>query len=161
MMSRPILLRGGRVIDPSQDLDGRVDVLAVEGRIAGIGKKLAPPEGCDVIDVDGLVVAPGFVDLHVHLREPGDEHKETIASGARAAVAGGFTSICAMPNTRPPIDDPAAVGFVRAEGERAGFAHVYPVGAVSVDGGPSSTRSPSISRTSRTAKSWPSVPTAS
>jgi dihydroorotase len=90
------------------------------------------PDSAAVIDCSGLVVAPGLVDLHVHLREPGDEHKETIASGARAATAGGFTSICAMPNTRPPIDDPAAVGFVRAEGERAGYAHVYPVGAVSV-----------------------------
>jgi dihydroorotase len=131
-MSRPVLLRGGRVIDPSQQLDERLDMLLVDGRVAGIGQGLEAPEGCEVIDVSGLVVAPGFVDLHVHLREPGDEHKETIASGARAAVAGGFTSICAMPNTRPPIDDPAAVGFVRAEGEHAGFAHVYPVGAVSV-----------------------------
>ncbi len=85
-----------------------------------------------MVAVDGLVVAPGLVDLHVHFREPGDEHKETIRSGARAAVAGGFTSVCAMPNTDPPIDDPAAVGFLRAEGQRAGFAHVYPVGAVSV-----------------------------
>ncbi len=131
-MSRPILLRGGRLIDPSQRLDERLDLLVVGGRVAGIGRDLQPPEGTALVDVSGLVVAPGLVDLHVHLREPGDEHKETIASGARAAVAGGFTSICAMPNTRPPIDDPAAVGFVRAEGQRAGFAHVYPVGAVSV-----------------------------
>ncbi len=131
-MTRPILLRGGRLIDPSQRLDDRLDLLVVGGRVAGIGRELQPPEGAVVVEVSGLVVAPGLVDLHVHLREPGDEHKETIASGARAAVAGGFTSICAMPNTRPPIDDPAAVGFVRAEGQRAGFAHVYPVGAVSV-----------------------------
>ncbi|KPK61959.1 MAG: dihydroorotase, partial [Gemmatimonas sp. SG8_38_2] len=131
-MNRPILLRGGRVIDPSQQLDERLDLLLVDGRVAQAGLALAVPDIAQVLDVAGMVVAPGFVDLHVHLREPGDEHKETIASGARAAVAGGFTSICAMPNTRPPIDDPAAVGFVRAEGERAGFAHVYPVGAVSV-----------------------------
>lgn len=131
-MSRPLLIRGGRLIDPSQRIDDRLDLLVVEGRVAGIGRELQPPEGAAVVDVAGLVVAPGLVDLHVHLREPGEEHKETIASGARAAVAGGFTSICAMPNTRPPIDDPAAVGFVRAEGRRAGFAHVYPVGAVSV-----------------------------
>ncbi|UCC73679.1 MAG: dihydroorotase [Gemmatimonadota bacterium] len=131
-MSRPILLQGGRIIDPSQKLDERLDLLLVDGRVAGIGQALEAPAGCEVLDVAGLIVAPGLVDLHVHLREPGDEHKETIASGARAAVAGGFTSVCAMPNTRPPIDDPAAVGFVRAQGEHAGFAHVYPVGAVSV-----------------------------
>jgi dihydroorotase len=132
-VSRPILLKGGRIIDPSQKLDEQLDLLLVDGRVAGIGKGLQVPEGGDEVDVAGRVVAPGLVDLHVHLREPGDEHKETIASGARAAAAGGFTSICAMPNTRPAIDDPAAVGFVRAQGERAGFAHVYPVGAVSVD----------------------------
>jgi dihydroorotase len=131
-VSGPVLLRGGRVIDPSQGLDDRADLLVVDGRVAEVGRDLTVPEDGTVVDVSGRVVAPGFVDLHVHLREPGDEHKETIASGARAAVAGGFTSICAMPNTRPPVDDPAAVGFVRAEGERAGFARVYPVGAVSV-----------------------------
>jgi dihydroorotase len=131
-MSRAVLLRGGRVVDPSQKLDEPLDLLIVGDRVAGAGRDLQVPEGGRVVDVGGLVVAPGFIDLHVHLREPGDEHKETIASGARAAAAGGFTSICAMPNTRPPIDDPAAVGFVRAEGERAGFARVYPVGAVSV-----------------------------
>ncbi len=131
-MSRPIVLRGGRVIDPSQKRDERLDLLLIDGRVAEVGRDLPTPDGGEDIDVAGLVVAPGLVDLHVHLREPGDEHKETIASGARAAVAGGFTSICAMPNTRPPIDDPAAVGFVRAEGERAGYARVYPVGAVSI-----------------------------
>jgi dihydroorotase len=131
-MSRPVLVRGGRVIDPSQKLDERLDLLLADGKIASTGRDLAVPKGGETVDVSGLVVAPGFVDLHVHLREPGDEHKETIASGARAATAGGFTSICAMPNTRPPIDDHAAVGFVRAEGERAGLARVYPVGAVSV-----------------------------
>jgi dihydroorotase len=127
-----VLLRGGRVSDPSRKLDERLDLLLADGKIAASGRDLDVPKGGETVDVSGLVVAPGFVDLHVHLREPGDEHKETIASGARAATAGGFTSICAMPNTRPPIDDHAAVGFVRAEGERAGFARVYPVGAVSV-----------------------------
>ena len=107
--------------------------MVAEGHISGPWQGLEVPEGAEVINCSGLVVAPGLVDLHVHLREPGDEHKETIASGARAATAGGYTSICAMPNTRPPIDNPAAVGFVRAEGERAGYARVYPVGAVSVN----------------------------
>lgn len=131
-MSRSILLKNGRVIDPSQRLDEHLDVLIVDGCVAGMGRHVQAPEDCIGYDVQGLVVAPGFIDLHVHLREPGDEHKETIASGAHAAVAGGFTSICAMPNTDPTIDDPAAVGFVRAEGERAGYARVYPVGAISV-----------------------------
>lgn len=131
-MSRPILLRGGRLIDPSQGLDEQLDLLIVEGRVAGHGHGLGAPEEVVIHDVRGLVLAPGLVDLHAHLREPGDEHKETIASGAHAAVAGGFTTLCAMPNTDPPIDDPAAVGFVRAEGERAGYARVHPVGAVSV-----------------------------
>jgi len=131
-VSRPVLLQGGRVIDPAQRLDAPLDVLLVDGKVAAVGANLESPESAASLDVGGLVVAPGLIDLHVHLREPGDEHKETIATGARAASAGGFTSICAMPNTRPPIDDHAAVGFVRAEGERAGHARVYPVGAVSI-----------------------------
>lgn len=130
---RPLLLRGGRVIDPSQKLDERVDVLLAEGKVARVGRNLEAPGSAEVIELaPDVVVSPGFVDLHVHLREPGGEHKETIASGARAAAAGGFTSVCAMPNTDPAIDDPAAVGFVRAEGMRAAGARVYPVGAASV-----------------------------
>ncbi len=128
----PVLLQGGRVVDPSQNMDEVADVLLVDGRVEAIGRGLGAPDGATVRDVSGLVVTPGLVDVHVHLREPGGEHKETIATGTRAAVVGGFTSICAMPNTDPPIDDPAAVGFVRAEGMRAGAARVYPVGAVSV-----------------------------
>lgn len=132
MTERAVLLRGGRVIDPSRDLDEALDVLLQDGKVAAIGSGLKAPEDADVRDVSGLVVAPGLVDVHVHLREPGGEHKETIATGAWAAAVGGFTSICAMPNTDPPIDDPAAVGFVLAQGARAGAARVYPVGAVSV-----------------------------
>ena len=129
---RPLLLRGGRVIDPSQKLDAQLDVLLADGKIAHMGQGIEPPEQVEVRDVSGLIVCPGLIDVHVHLREPGGEHKETIATGARAAVAGGFTAVCAMPNTDPPIDDPAAVGFVRAAGQRVDAARVYPMGAVSV-----------------------------
>ncbi len=128
----PLVLRGGRVIDPSAGHDARLDVLLVDGNVAAVGAALPVPEGARVLDCEGLIVCPGLIDLHVHMREPGGEHKETILTGARAAAAGGFTAVCAMPNTDPPVDDPAAVGFVRAEGLRAGFARVYPVGAVSV-----------------------------
>ncbi|MFQ5889330.1 MAG: dihydroorotase [Gemmatimonadota bacterium] len=131
-MIRPFLLRGGRVVDPSQGLDRKADLLVVDGRITAVESSLTGPEAAEIIDVSGLVVAPGFIDLHVHLREPGGEHKETILTGARAAAAGGFTTVWAMPNTDPPIDDPAAVGFVRAAGERAEGARVLPVGAASV-----------------------------
>lgn len=130
-MSAKVLLRGGRVVDPSQDLDRVVDVLLVDGSVAEVGKGLSAGEDARVLECAGLVVTPGLIDVHVHLREPGNEHKETIASGARAAAAGGFTAICAMPNTDPPIDDPATVGFVAAEGRRAGAARVYPVGCIS------------------------------
>lgn len=131
-MTRPILIRGGRVIDPASSRDGVADVLLRDGRVEAVGEGLGAPEEAEVVDASGLIVTPGLVDVHVHLREPGGEHKETIATGAAAAVAGGFTTVCAMPNTDPPVDDPAAVGFIVAEGLRAGLAHVHPVGAVSV-----------------------------
>lgn len=130
--SRPLLLRGGRIIDPSRQLDEPGDLLVVEGRIEACGGRIEAMDEAEVVDVAGLIVAPGFIDLHVHLREPGGEHKETIESGSRAAVAGGFTMVWTMPNTDPPIDDPATVGFVRAAGERAQGARVMPVGAASV-----------------------------
>jgi dihydroorotase len=118
-------------VDPSRKLDAVRDVLVLDGKVAQVGEGLAAPEGARVLECRGLVVTPGLIDVHVHLREPGGEHKETIASGARAAAAGGFTAVCAMPNTEPPIDDPATVGFVAAEGRRAGAARVYPVGCIS------------------------------
>jgi dihydroorotase len=127
-----MLIRGGRVVDPSQGIDAVLDLLLADGRVARLGESLDAPEGAEVVDAKGLVVAPGLIDVHVHLREPGGEHKETIASGARAAVAGGFTAVVAMPNTDPPVDSPAAVGFVRAQGERAGGARVYPSGCITV-----------------------------
>jgi len=126
-----ILIRGGRIVDPSQALDRQYDLVLSNGVVAEIGERLESGDH-EVIDAAGLVVSPGLVDLHVHLREPGGEHKETIATGAAAAAAGGFTSIVAMPNTDPPIDNPAAVGFVLAAGHRCGLARVYPSGAITV-----------------------------
>ncbi|MFQ5690202.1 MAG: dihydroorotase [Gemmatimonadota bacterium] len=131
-MTRPLLLAGGRLLDPSRDLDEIGDLLVQDGRIESCGGRLAGPEDAERLDVSGLVVAPGFIDLHVHLREPGGEHKETIGSGARAAAAGGFTTVWAMPNTDPPIDDPAAVGFIAAAGKRTAGARVMAIGAASL-----------------------------
>ena len=131
-MARPVLLRGGRVIDPGRGMDQTADVLIQDGRIAAVGPDLAGPDGADVREVRGLVVAPGLVDVHVHLREPGNEDEETVATGARAAVAGGFTAVCAMPNTDPVTDNQAAVGFIVRQSMRAGFARVHPIGAISV-----------------------------
>jgi dihydroorotase len=129
----PVLLKGGRVIDPSRGLDQTADVLLQEGKIAAVAPGLTPEQGgAEVRNVAGRIVAPGLVDVHVHLREPGDEDEETIASGARAAVAGGFTAVCAMPNTDPVTDNQAAVGFIVRQSLRAGLARVYPIGAVSV-----------------------------
>lgn len=131
-MSAKTLLKSGRLVDPSQGLDEVLDLLLVDGIVASIGKDISAPEDADVMDCSGFIVSPGLIDVHVHLREPGEEHKETIATGVQAAVAGGYTAVCAMPNTDPPIDDPAAVGFVVAEGRKAQAARVYPVGCISV-----------------------------
>ena len=113
-VSRSLLVKGGRIIDPGQGTDSVGDVLVLEGKVAAVkrGKGLAFPEGTPVFDATGLVVTPGFVDLHCHLREPGFEHKETIATGTRAAARGGFTTVCCMPNTEPAIDNRATVEFV-------------------------------------------------
>lgn len=130
---KPILIRGGRVIDPSRGTDGTADVFLVDGRIEAVGRNISPDEGsADVLDAAGLVVAPGLIDIHTHLREPGNEDVETVASGAMAAAAGGFTAVCAMPNTDPVTDNQAAVGFIKAQGERARKARVYPIGAISI-----------------------------
>ena len=131
-MNRPLLLQGGRVIDPSRRFDQRADLLIQDGKIAAVGNGLGPPDGAEVRDVRDRVVAPGLVDLHVHLREPGNEDVETVASGARAAAAGGFSAVCAMPNTDPVTDNQAAVGFIVRQSARAGLTRVYPIGAISV-----------------------------
>jgi len=127
-----LLIRGGRVIDPSRGTDDIVDVLLRDGRIEAVGRNIPAGPGAGVLDAAGKVVAPGLIDIHVHLREPGFEHAETIATGAMAAAAGGFTAVCAMPNTDPVTDGQATVGFVLRQANRAGKARVYPIGAVSL-----------------------------
>ncbi|MDP9206355.1 MAG: dihydroorotase [Gemmatimonadota bacterium] len=129
---KPLLLKGGKLIDPSQRLNKIGDLLIVDGQIAGVGGSITGPDDVDVISCDGLIVSPGFIDVHCHLREPGREDVETIATGARAAAAGGFTAVCAMPNTDPVTDNQAAVGFIVRQAQRAAAARVYPIGAISV-----------------------------
>ena len=131
-MTAPLLLAGGRIVDPSQGMDAVGDLLIVDGRIASVGGRITGPDGVRTIDCSGSVVAPGLIDVHVHLREPGREDVETVATGAHSAAAGGFTAVAAMPNTKPVTDNQATVGFVKRQGEAAGFARVYPYGAISV-----------------------------
>ena len=125
------LLKGGRVVDPAQGLDGTFDVEIDGDRISRIGRDL-PHEGAAIIEVPaGLVVCPGFIDMHVHLREPGQEHKETVATGTASAVAGGFTAVACMPNTSPVNDSATVTSLILAKAAAAGLARVYPIGAVS------------------------------
>jgi dihydroorotase len=127
-----ILLRGGRVLDPGGDLDRAADVLVEDGRVARIAPGQRPPSSdTRVVELHGMLVVPGLVDLHVHLREPGQEYKEDIASGTRAAVAGGFTTVCCMPNTVPPNDTRAVTELIVRRAREAGACHVRPVGAIS------------------------------
>jgi len=127
-----ILLKGGRVLDPSQQHDGVADLLLIDGKVEKLGRNLGAPDGAEIVDMSGKVVAPGLIDLHVHFREPGQEDLETVATGAMAAVAGGFTSVCAMPNTDPVTDNQAAVGFIVRQAQRAARAKVYPIGAITL-----------------------------
>ncbi len=126
-----LLIRNGRVVDPSQGLDEGMDVLIEDGEIAAIDERLEVEGEHETLDAAGLVVAPGFIDLHVHLREPGYEYKETIETGCRAAVAGGFTAVCPMPNTNPVNDNPAVTGSILSRAAEVGLARVHPVGAIS------------------------------
>ncbi|MFL5496302.1 MAG: dihydroorotase [Gemmatimonadales bacterium] len=131
-MPRPILIRGGRVIDPASGVDRSADLLLQDGKVEAIDQNLGHPNGAIVIEAAGKVVSPGLIDLHVHLREPGQEDLETVATGAMAAAAGGFSAVCAMPNTDPVTDNQAAVGFIVSQAQRAEKARVYPIGAVSL-----------------------------
>lgn len=125
-----LLIRGGRVLDPATSLDAAQDVLLVDGVIERVGRDLPAPAGVEVLEAAGRVVCPGFVDVHVHLREPGHEYKETIASGTRAAAAGGFTAVCCMANTNPVNDNGAVTDYIRAKARVEGVVRVYPIGAV-------------------------------
>jgi dihydroorotase len=124
-----LLIRNGHVLDPSSDFDGMADLLVRDGKIAGCGRDL-PAEGADAFDASGMIVAPGFIDMHVHLREPGFEHAETIESGARAAAAGGFTSICSMPNTKPVNDSPTVTSYIVETARKNAVVNVFPIGAI-------------------------------
>jgi dihydroorotase len=129
-----ILIQGGRVIDPSQDLDGTYDLLIEDGAVAKIDGRIEAagnPGSTEVIDAAGLVVAPGLIDIHVHLREPGQEYKETVRTGTLAAAAGGFTGVACMANTEPVNDSRSITEHILLEARRHGFAHVYPIGAIS------------------------------
>jgi dihydroorotase len=126
-----LLIKGGRVIDPRQNLDGVANILIENGKILSVGAHLDTPANTPTIDAMGKVVAPGLVDVHVHLREPGGEAKETIATGTRAAAAGGVTSVVSMPNTTPPMDNISDIQFVIARAEQSGQARVYPTGTIS------------------------------
>lgn len=126
-----LLIRGGRVIDPQNNTDTTADVHLVDGKVAQVGSiKPSDADGTPTIDATGLLVTPGLIDIHVHFREPGQEQKETIATGAAAAIAGGFTSVCCMPNTTPAIDDDASIDFVYERAKRANLANVFPTGCL-------------------------------
>jgi dihydroorotase len=128
---RRILIQGGRVIDPSQDLDGTLDVLIEDGAVAKIDGRIDKPENTEAIDASGLIVTPGLIDIHVHLREPGQEYKETVRTGTLAAAAGGFTGVACMANTEPVNDTRSVTEHILLEARRHGFARVHPIGAIS------------------------------
>lgn len=128
-----LLLKGARVIDPSRNLDAPMDVLVEDGKIAGCRPGIKAPPGAKVFDLAGMIVVPGLIDMHTHLREPGYEYRETVASGAAAAVAGGFTSIACMPNTRPVNDNRSVTEFILRKAAEANLANIYPIGAISMN----------------------------
>jgi len=128
-MNGSILIRGGRVIDPTQEMDEVTDLAIKDGKIAAIGRK-APRSADEVVEAGGCIVAPGLIDMHVHLREPGYEESETIETGTAAAAAGGFTAVACMPNTDPPLDNDSAIEFVLRQAARSAHTRVYPIGAL-------------------------------
>ena len=129
-MSKSILIKSGRVIDPSSDIDEITDLLIVDGKIAKVGLLDLENPPSEVYNAEGMIVTPGFIDIHCHLREPGEEYKETIETGTKSAAAGGFTTVCAMPNTNPPIDTRSIVDFVKNKALKEGVVRVLPIGCV-------------------------------
>src|SRR5579883_3201210 len=125
----PILVKNGRVIDPASQTDRVCDVLIADGKIAAVGLNLSSPKA-EVYDATGMIVAPGFIDMHVHLREPGFEHAENIESGSRAAAAGGFTSVCCMPNTKPVNDSATVTSYIVEQARKKAVINVFPIGAI-------------------------------
>jgi len=128
---KPLLIQGGRIIDPSQGIDEVGSLLITEGKISWLGEMTSPQPDYDVLDAEKLIVCPGFIDLHCHLREPGFEEKETIATGTLAAARGGFTTICCMPNTNPPLENKATIEYVKSKAAAEGIVRVLPIGCVS------------------------------
>jgi dihydroorotase len=127
---KPLLVRDGRIIDPSQGIDEVGSLLISDGKISWRGE--TPPQAdYDVLHAEGFIVCPGFIDLHCHLRQPGFEEKETIATGTQAAARGGFTTVCCMPNTNPPLDNPTTIDYIKAEAAQKGVVRVLPIGCVS------------------------------
>lgn len=125
-----LLIKGGRVVDPSQNIDDTMDLLVEDGRIKEMGKGLKAPAGAEIIDAAGLLVTPGLIDMHVHLRDPGLEYKEDIVTGTRAAAAGGFTSVACMPNTKPVNDNKAITSYIVNKAAKEALVNVFPVGSI-------------------------------
>ncbi|MFC1934809.1 dihydroorotase [Chloroflexota bacterium] len=131
---KSLLIQGGRIIDPSQGIEEVSDLLVTRGKIAGLGSEVATSQAdYNILHAEGLIVCPGFIDLHCHLRQPGLERKETIATGTQAAARGGFTTICCMPNTSPPLDNRKSIVYVKSAADESDSACVLPIGCVSKD----------------------------
>ncbi len=127
-----LLLKGARIVDPVNSVDGQLDLLIEDGRVRKVGRALAVDDATLLALQPGWIVSPGLIDIHVHLREPGQEHKETVATGTASAVAGGFTAVACMPNTDPINDHPGITELILRKAAEARLAHVYPIGAVSI-----------------------------